>query len=119
MAMTDFREIEAPRMRVLTAGQVVAVGHAGHVHLLQLESGNTLWSYALSGKDGATACEGQPVTVGIVGDVVLAGAMGHVFALDLETGDLLWHKDHRARGAGETTFAFGGPGSDYVSSLAT
>ena len=117
MVMTDFGEVEVPRMRVMAAEQVVAVGHAGHVYLLQLESGKTLWTYALCAEEGATGCQGQPVTVGILGEVVLAGSMGHVFAIRLENGELLWHRDHRSRGAGETNFAFGAPGTDYVSIL--
>ena len=117
MVITDFGEVEVPCMRVMAAEQVVAVGHAGHVYLLQLDSGKTLWTYALSAEEGATGCEGQPVTVGILGEVVLAGSMGHVFAIGLENGELLWHKDQRSRGAGETNFAFGAPGADYVSSL--
>jgi hypothetical protein len=43
--------------------------------------------------------------------------MGHVFAIGLENGELLWHKDQASRGTGETNFAFGAPGADYVSSL--
>jgi outer membrane protein assembly factor BamB len=117
MVMTDIGEFEVARMRGMAVEQVVAVGHAGHVYLLQLESGKTLWTYALFAEEGATGCEGQPVTVGIVGDVVLAGSMGHVFAIGLETGELLWHKDQNSRGAGETNFAFGAPGRDYVSIL--
>jgi outer membrane protein assembly factor BamB len=117
MVMTDFGKVEASRMRVMATEQVVAVGHAGLVYLLQVKSGKTLWTYALSAEEGASGCEGQPVTVGIVGEVVLAGSMGHVFAIRLENGELLWHKDQRSRGAGETNFAFGAPGTDYVSIL--
>ena len=117
MVMTNFGEVEVPRMRVMAAEEVVAVGHAGHVYLLQLQSGKTLWTFALSAEEGAAGCEGQPVAVGILGEVVLAGSMGHVFAISLGNGELLWHKDQRSRGAGETNLAFGAPGADYVSSL--
>ncbi|MGE0055960.1 MAG: PQQ-binding-like beta-propeller repeat protein [Hyphomicrobium sp.] len=117
MVMTDFGEVEVPRMRVMAAEQVVAVGQAGQVYLLELRSGKTLWTFALSAEKGATGCEGQPVTIGIVGELVLAGSMGHVFALRLDNGELLWHKDQRLRGTGETNFAFGAPRADYVSSL--
>ena len=117
MVMTNFGQVQVPRMRGMAAEQVVAVGHAGHVYLLQLESGKMLWTYALSAEEGAAACEGQPVRVGIAGEVVLAGSMGHVFAIGLQDGELLWHTEQRSRGAGETNFAFGAPGADYVSSL--
>jgi outer membrane protein assembly factor BamB len=117
MIMTDSGEAEVPRMGVINAEQVVAVGHAGHVYLLQLKSGETLWTYSLSAAEGTSGCEGRPVSVGIVGEIVLAGSMGHVFAIRLEDGELLWHKDQRSRGSGETTFAFIAPTTDYVSTL--
>jgi outer membrane protein assembly factor BamB len=104
-------------MGMINAEQVIAVGHAGHVILLQLESGETLWTFALSTVEGTIGCEGQPVTVGIVGQIVLAGSMGHVFAIRLDDGELLWHKDQRYRGSGETNLAFITPATDYVSIL--
>jgi outer membrane protein assembly factor BamB len=117
MFMTGSGKVEVPRMGMINAEQVIAVGHAGHVFLLQLGSGETLWTFALSTVEGTTCCEGQPVTVGIVGEIVLAGSMGHVFAIRLEDGELLWHKDQRSRGSGETNFAFIAPTTDYVSFL--
>lgn len=116
MVMTDFGDVEMLHVPV-TAERIVAVGHAGHVHLLDLKSGRTLWTYALAGMRGASACEGQPVTVGVLGEVVFAGSMGHVFAIRVENGELLWHSDQRSRGAGETNLAFGVPNGDYVSRL--
>lgn len=101
------KDVGGPETRHTPAEPVVAVGHAGHITLLLIESGQTLWTCALADNAGASACAGQPVTVGIVGNMVLAGSMGHVFAFQLETGHVLWHKDHRARGSGETQFAFG------------
>jgi outer membrane protein assembly factor BamB len=104
-------------MGTINAEQIIAVGHAGNVFLLQLETGELLWTFALSTVAGASSCEGQPVTVGIAGDIVLAGSMGHLFAIRLQSGELLWHKDQRSRGAGETNFAFIVPTTDYVSTL--
>jgi outer membrane protein assembly factor BamB len=110
-------EVEVSRMGMINADQIIAVGHAGHVSLLQLASGEVLWTFALSTVEGATQCEGQPVTVGIAGEIVLAGSMGHMFGIRLEDGELLWHTDQRSRGSAETNFAFIAPASDYVSLL--
>ena len=117
MAITDIGEIEVPRMPVMAGERVVAVGHAGHVHLLDLERGHTLWTFKLSSEKSASACEGQPVTVGVADEIVLAASMGHVFALRLDDGTLMWHTEHRVRGSGETSLAVGTPGSDYVTRL--
>lgn len=117
MVMTDIRDIEMPRVPMMAGERVVAVGHAGHVHLIALETGRTLWTCALAVEKGASACEGQPVTVGIADEIVLAASMGHVFALRLDDGAVLWHTEQRSRGAGETTIAIGGPGGDYVTRL--
>ena len=106
------KEVEVPRMDMINAEGVIAVGHAGHVYLVQLASGETLWTVALATLEGASGCEGQPVTVGIVGEIILAGSMGHVFAIRLKSGELLWHKEQRFRGSGETNFAFVTPTKD-------
>jgi outer membrane protein assembly factor BamB len=113
----EFWDVEVLRMSMINAAEVVVVGHAGHIIVLQVASGETLWTFALSTVDGATPCEGQPVTVGIAGEIVLAGSMGHLFGIRLNDGELLWHKDRRSRGSGETNFAFVGQTSDYVSLL--
>ena len=117
MVMTDIADIKAPRVQVMAGERVVAVGHAGHVHLLALETGQTLWMCALAAEKGASACEGQPVTIGIAGEIVLAGSMGHVFAISLDDGAVLWHAVQRARGAGETSLAVSTPGGEYVARL--
>jgi outer membrane protein assembly factor BamB len=105
MVVTDIGSSKVARAPAMAGGQVVAVGHAGHVHLLDLGTGQTLWTVVLSAEVGTSACDGQPVTVGIVNDIVLAGCMGHVFAIRIDSGMLLWHTEHRARGAGETNLA--------------
>src|SRR5690349_14747757 len=117
MAMTDIGDIEVPRMPVMAGERVVAVGHAGHVHLLDLDTGRTVWTFKLASEKSASACDGQPVTVSVADEVVLAASMGHVFALRLDDGTMTWHVEHRARGSGETSLAFGTPGGDYVTRL--
>jgi outer membrane protein assembly factor BamB len=117
MAMPDIGDLKVPRLPLLGSDRVVAVGHAGHVHLLDLDTGRTIWTRALAAEKGASACEGQPVSVGLVDEIVLAGSMGHVFALSCETGAVLWHAEHRARGSGETSLAAGSSSGDYVSDL--
>jgi outer membrane protein assembly factor BamB len=117
MAMTGIGDIKVPRVPMLAGERVVAVGHAGLVHLLDLDSGQTIWTQALGRQAGASACDGQPVCVTISDEIVIAGSVGHVFALKLEDGSVLWHTEHRGRGAGDTSLAVGGPGGDYVARL--
>lgn len=117
MAITGFAEIRTPLSPAAQGERVVAVGHAGHVHVIDIATGRALWTRALAGTAGASACDGQPVTVGIEGEIVLAGSMGHIFALRLGDGSVLWHVDHRGRGTGDTSLAVGGPVEDYVASL--
>lgn len=117
MTVTDIGDIEVPRMPLEATERIVAVGHAGHVHLLDMNTGRTLWTRALAAEAGASACDGQPVSVSIIDETVLAGSTGHVFALDLDDGAVLWHTAHRARGSGETSLAIGTPGGDYVARL--
>jgi outer membrane protein assembly factor BamB len=114
--MTAVSDIEIPFARTFS-GNTVAVGHAGHVHLLEASTGRRLWTQALGALAGASACEGQPVSVAICDAVVLAGSMGNVFALRIEDGSLLWRMEQRARGAGETSLAVGGSSGDYVTRL--
>jgi outer membrane protein assembly factor BamB len=115
--MTGIGEIKVPRVPVLAGERVVAVGHAGQVHLLDLDTGQTIWTQGLAKQTGASACEGQPVSVTIADEMVIAGSAGHVFALKLDDGAVVWHVEQRARGAGETNLAVGGPGGDYVARL--
>ncbi len=115
--MANIADVSTPISPALAGERVVAVGHAGHVHLLDSATGRTIWSQALAAASGASACDGQPVSVTIVDATVLAGSMGHVFALRLEDGSILWHADHRGRGGGETSLAIGWPVEDYVASL--
>lgn len=115
--MANIADVSTPISPALAGERVVAVGHAGHVHLLDTATGRTIWSQALAAASGASACDGQPVSVAIVDATVLAGSMGHVFALRLEDGSILWHADHRGRGGGETSLAIGWPVEDYVASL--
>ncbi len=82
-----------------------------------MNTGRTLWTRALAAEAGASACDGQPVSVSIIDETVLAGSTGHVFALGLDDGAVLWHTAHRARGSGETSLAIGTPGGDYVARL--
>lgn len=117
MVMKDIGDIKVPHVPVMAGERVVAVGHAGHVHLLALETGQTLWTRALAAENGASVCDGQPVTVGIADEIVLAGTMGHVFAIRLVDGAVLWHTEQRSRGAGETNFAASTPGAEYVARL--
>ncbi len=76
MAITDIGDIEVPRMPVMAGERVVAVGHAGRVHLLDLERGHTLWTFKLSSEKSASACDGQPVTVGIADENRACGLHG-------------------------------------------
>ncbi len=115
--MANITDVSMPISPALAGDRVVAVGHAGYVHLLDSATGRTIWSQALAAATGASACDGQPVSVTIVDETVLAGSMGHVFALRLEDGSIIWHTDHRGRGGGETSLAVGGPVEDYVASL--
>lgn len=117
MAMTEVAEIKVPLAPALAGDTVVAVGHAGHVHLLDSATGRLIWTQTLADKSGASACDGQPVSVSIADEVVLAGSMGHVFALKLEDGAVLWHAAQRGRGAGDTSLAVGGSVGDYVARL--
>lgn len=118
MAMTAVGDIKVPPLPVLAGERVVAVGHAGHVRLLDAATGHLIWERALAREAGASACDGQPVAVGILDEIVLAGCAGHVFALKMEDGAVLWHAVHQARGAGETSLAASaGSGSDYVARL--
>lgn len=117
MAMAAVGDIKVPLAPALAADSVVAVGHAGSVHLLDGATGRLIWSQALGEKPGASACDGQAVSVTVADDVVLAGSMGHVFALKLEDGSVLWHAPQRGRGAGETSLAVGGSVGDYVARL--
>jgi len=117
MAIPAVADIKVPISPALAGERVVACGHAGHVHLIDATTGRTLWTRALAETAGASACNGQPVSVMIADETVLAGSMGHVFALRLDDGSILWHVDHRNRGAGETSLAVGGPIEDYVASL--
>ncbi|MDQ8698719.1 PQQ-binding-like beta-propeller repeat protein [Hyphomicrobium sp. LHD-15] len=116
MAMTTVSDIEIPFARA-RAGASVAVGHAGQVYLLEAATGRKLWTQALATLTGASACEGQPVSVAISDEIVLAGCMGTVFALSIEDGSLLWRMDGRTRGAGETSLAVAASTGDYVSRL--
>jgi outer membrane protein assembly factor BamB len=84
---------------------VVAAGHAGRVFLIEARSGQVVWERRLADVPGASACDGEPVTVRLVNERVIAAAMGHVFALALADGSLLWHVDRRSRGAGATSLA--------------
>jgi outer membrane protein assembly factor BamB len=115
--MATIADVSMPLSPALAGERVVAVGHAGHVHLLDAATGRTIWERTLGATSGASACEGQPVSVTITDETVLAGSMGHVFALRIEDGSVLWHVDHRIRGAGDTSLAVGGPVEDYVASL--
>lgn len=83
----------------------IAVGHAGSVILLEADTGRVIWERSLAEISGATACDGQPVSVRLVASTVVAGAMGHVFALAVEDGSVLWHVNRRGRGAGTTSLA--------------
>jgi len=83
----------------------VAVGHAGRVLLIETATGRVVWERPLADTPGASACEGEPVSVRLVNASVIAGAMGHVFALALADGSVLWHVDRRSRGAGSTSLA--------------
>lgn len=82
---------------------LIAVGHAGSVTLLDAATGRVIWECSLAKISGASACDGQPVSVRLVGSTVVAGAMGHVFAFAVEDGSVLWHVDRRSRGAGTTS----------------
>ena|SRR3990172_1139099 len=93
----------------LGAQGVVAVGHAGHVLLLEAATGRVIWERSLAGMGGATACTGQPVSVAMAGGLVLAGCMGHVFALAIADGLLEWQVDCRGRGVGETSLSVPNP----------
>jgi outer membrane protein assembly factor BamB len=73
--------------------------------LLEADTGRVIWERSLAEISGATACDGQPVSVRLVASTVVAGAMGHVFALAVEDGSVLWHVDRRGRGAGTTSLA--------------
>jgi outer membrane protein assembly factor BamB len=117
LTMTAIADVSMPISPALAGERVVAVGHAGHVHLIDTATGRTLWSRGLAATQGASACDGRPVTVTIADETVIAGSQGHVFALKLEDGAILWHVDLRGRGAGETSLAVGGPIGDYVASL--
>jgi outer membrane protein assembly factor BamB len=117
MAMTDIGDIEVPRMPVMAGERVIAVGHAGHVHLLDLDTGKTVWSFKLASEKTASACDGQPVAVTVADELVIAAAMGHVFALRLDDGSMMWHTQNPARGSGEMSLAVGAPGGDYVTRL--
>lgn len=99
-ASTDTRSLAA-------SGAVVAVGHAGRVMLIETATGRLIWERSLSEVPGASACDGEPVTVRLVNASVIAAAMGHVFALGVEDGSVLWHIDRRSRGAGATSLAVG------------
>jgi outer membrane protein assembly factor BamB len=87
------------------SADVVAVGHAGCVLLLEAATGRLIWELSLAEVPGGSACEGEPVSVRLVNACVIAGAMGHVFALALEDGSVLWHVARRGRGAGATSLA--------------
>jgi outer membrane protein assembly factor BamB len=115
--MANIADVSMPISPALAGERVVAVGHAGHVHLLDIATGRSIWSQALAAAAGASGCDGQPVSVMIVDATVLAGSMGHVFALRLEDGSIIWRADHRGRGEGETSLAAGWPVEDYVASL--
>jgi outer membrane protein assembly factor BamB len=115
--MTAIPDVSMPISPALAGEYVIAVGHAGHVHLLDAVTGRTIWTRSLAEALGASACAGQAVSVAIAEETVLAGSMGHVFALRLEDGSILWHVDHRTRGEGETNLAVGAPASSYVASL--
>jgi outer membrane protein assembly factor BamB len=117
MVMTDIEGLKVPRMPLIESEQVVAVGHAGHVHLLDIKTGQVLWTRALAAEPGASACEGQPVTISIADGIVVAAAMGHVFAIRRDDGIVMWHTEQRARGAGETSLAVSAPTADYVARL--
>jgi outer membrane protein assembly factor BamB len=117
MVMTEIGDIKIPLGPAMAGDRVVAVGHAGSVRLLDMATGRLLWEAALSKQAGASACDGQPVSVRIADEVVLAGSMGHVFALRIEDGSVIWRAEHRGRGAGETSLAVGGSSGDYVSRL--
>lgn len=115
--MTAIPDVSMPISRALAGERVVAVGHAGYVHLLDAATGRTIWERSLAETAGASSCAGQAVSVAIAEETVLAGSMGHVFALRLEDGSILWHVDHRTRGAGDTRLAVGEPVDSYVASL--
>lgn len=117
MAMTAVADIKVPLGPALAGDRVVAVGHAGHVSVLDAVTGRRLWTRSLADQASASACDGQPVSVAIADEIVLAGSAGHVFALGLEDGAVLWHAEQRARGAGETSLAVGGSVGDYVARL--
>lgn len=117
MVMADIADFEMVRAPALAGTRVVAVGHAGSVRLLDLTTGATLWTCELAAEPGASACDGQAVTVGIVDEIVIAGSMGHVFAIARDSGAVLWHADQRSRGAGETSLAFGARGVDRLAEL--
>jgi hypothetical protein len=87
---------------------LIAVGHAGAVLLLEVESGRIVWERALADLPAGLPCEGQPVAVRLVEETVIAASMGHVFALRVEDGSLIWQVNRRGRGAGSTSLAVEG-----------
>lgn len=103
--MTDIKTTQLPAGSVESGANVVAVGHAGQVHLLDLETGDTHWSFDLALVKGASACDGQPVTVRIFDAIVLAASMGHIFALRVADGTLLWRSEKQSRRAGKMSVA--------------
>lgn len=117
MVMTGMSEIKMPMGAAIAGERVLATGHAGHVHLMDLATGRALWEVALFRLAGASACEGQAVSVQMADDIVVAGSMGHVFALRIDDGSVVWRAEVRGRGAGETSLCVGGAASDYVSRL--
>jgi outer membrane protein assembly factor BamB len=112
--MTDIENTQIPVGSVKPAVNVLAVGYAGQVHLLDLETGATHWSFELALEKGASACDGQPVTVRICDEIVLAASMGHIFALRIDDGTVLWRSEKQSRGAGAMSVAFGAVTSSPV-----
>lgn len=105
--MTDIQNTEISDRQLEIGARVVAVGHAGRVHLLDLETGRAYWTRDLALEKGASACQGQPVSVRISDFAVIAGSMGHVFAIRIDNGTVAWRLAEPSRGAGETSLSLG------------
>jgi len=108
--MTDNQSTEISDRQLEIGARVVAVGHAGRVHLLDLETGKAHWTCDLALEKGASACHGQPVSVRISDHTVIAGSMGYVFAIRIDNGTVAWRLAEPSRGAGETSLSLGASG---------
>jgi hypothetical protein len=88
----------APRATpVISGGRVWTQGASGHVHCLELATGNVVWQKNIAAEFGTPRLEwgltGSPLLVDGKLIVQPGGRLANIVALEAETGSVLWKSD--------------------------